>query len=874
MAYRNLYTPLSQFVDPMSTEISAMLKERYLQSFQAQDQISQSLSELPVASFANDQQAYKDLYASTRGELDAIAERGDYENMLIPVSKVARRYRETATPLATNAQRRQEDIEAKQKMLENGDITASDYQNWLKRSTLTRTGDDYTPYQGIQFDNMGRVKRDSYYSSAPIAQYVDIQNEILDALNKIPEVKRGGDEIVQYQTVNGMQYAVTEKGQIVEFVPQEAVLAVTQNILRRPDVQAYMTQSSDFATMELDEASLDAILMGQAQYLRDAEENAGAAEVEKILNTGSVGAKRRAAQSIAYNKEASNYLSTAVATRQPSAYGGKFAMKYDDALTKRLEEAQLGGYQPILPGQEYILTNPTVADEGGNITPESVQQSMTNARQRQAAGVETLLEHIPSLAQGLQMSNVPQAVMFEYINSALSNTEGVEQLVQAALLADPNADAATIRNDINAAKRAYDYYQADIQMGQQMLRNSYGDFAETATVNIMADYAINRNVTAESLPDYMNSIALDANYTYDEESNSIMVQPGQAPTQGAREAANILFVKGIVDRANQDWINGALRDAGVDKVSMISDMVQQALGVDDASARDLITIASQVGVSYEGGPRGQRSGIQQRTDRMSEEGGALGSQLYNSILNAQAASTENLAQAAAPSYSFGVSNIALGDDLKGTNSKRLLGAMKGYRLENLGNVGIVPTRTSVGDEARTVADLIGAEALPYAEIKDVDYTQILTPAGVEAALVLNIGKTTGAPTGINVPGTITVPYSSGVLDYIPEMQALITNATTPGAALINNALGLALNHPGGWSETTGVIMRDNINGRDIEINIIPQMKTVGDDVQIVAGVGKVIVTSTGGGADDHEQVFDNVADFISSYNAIKAQQTN
>ena len=116
-----------------------------------------------------------------------------------------------------------------------------------------------------------------------------------------------------------------------------------------------------------------------------------------------------------------------------------------------------------------------------------------------------------------------------------------------------------VDGDVGGAADAWtDGYAIEVtmQMGQQMLRNSYGDFAETATVNIMADYATNRNVTAESLPDYMNSIALDANYTYDEESNSIMVQPGQAPTQGAREAANILFVKGIVDRANQDWING------------------------------------------------------------------------------------------------------------------------------------------------------------------------------------------------------------------------------------------------------------------------------------------------------------------------------
>ena len=874
MAYRNLYTPLSQFVDPQSTEIAQELRAKYLTSFQAQDQVAQALSQLPVASFENDQKIYNDLYNNTRTEIDGLAERGDYENMFMPVSRLASRYRNTAAPLETNYNRYQEDVKSKREMLDKGDITMSDYEGWLKKSRLTQGTDDYTPYLGIELDDNGRAVQSSYYGGTPIAQYVDIQKEILTQLNQIPEVKRGGGEIVQYQTVDGLQYAVTEKGQIQEFVPPDAVRAVTENILRRPDVQAYMTQSSDFLTMELDEASLDAILAGQAQYLRGVEESAGAAEVEKILNTGSLGTKRRAAQSIAYNKEASNYLNTALATRQPSAYGGKFAIKYDDALTKKLEDRQLGSFQPIFPGQEYVLVNPSVADENGNVTPESVRQSMATAKQRQAAGVETLLEYIPSLAEGLEMNNIPQATMSEYINSSLSNTEGVEQLVQAALLADPDADAPTIRREINNAKMAYDYYQADIQLGEQMIKNSYEDFGESLTVNIIADYATDKNVTAELLPDYMSNLPLDANYTYDDESNSIIINPGQAPTQGADVAANIVFVKSMVDGVNQDWLNGTLRDAGVDKASMLSDIVQQTLGLDDAAARDLIAIASQVEVSYEGGARGQRSGLPNTSDIMSSAGRELGSQLYNEARNARIMSTENLEKAAAPSYSFGVSNAALGDDKKGTLSKKLNEGIKGYPLENIGNIPIVPTRGSINQEAATIEDLVGNN-YKYAEVKDVDYTQIVTPLGVEAALVLNIGKIAGAPSGITFDSnTVTVPYSSMVLDYFPGMEDLVTNATTPGAKLVNNVLGLALNHPGGWSEETGIVMQETVAGRDIKINLFPQIERGGEDVEIIAGIGKVIVTSSGAGVEERETVFNDYRDFIVEYNKIKAKQPN
>ena len=189
MAYRNLYKPLSQFVDPMSTEISATLKERYLQNFQAQDAISQSMSDLTVASFENDQRMYNDLYNNTKSEIDGLAERGDYENMFMPVNRLAKKYRETASPLVENYTRYQTDKEAKEKMLEEGKITMSDYQGWLKKSRLTEQDGDYAAYKGIELDENGRVNKSSMYGGTSIAQYVDVQQEILDALNDIPEVK-------------------------------------------------------------------------------------------------------------------------------------------------------------------------------------------------------------------------------------------------------------------------------------------------------------------------------------------------------------------------------------------------------------------------------------------------------------------------------------------------------------------------------------------------------------------------------------------------------------------------------------------------------------------------------------------------------------
>ncbi len=353
MAYRNLYSPLSQFVDPGSTEISETLRERYLLNFQKQDAISESMAQLPVASFANDQAIYRDLYQNTRGKIDELAQRGDYENMFIPVQTLAQQYREAATPLAKNYELYQADKEAKEKLLEEGKITMSDYQGWLKKSRLSQQGGDYVPYAGLELDERGKAKIESYYGGTPIAQYVDIQQEILDALNDIPEVKEGGYTVKGYQTgPDGLVYAVEDEQQTIEYIPQETVAAVTQNILNRPDVAAYMNQSADFATMDMDEATLNMIISKQITDMEDADETQGAAQLRQILNSGSPGMKRQAARAIAYNKDYSNYVGTALATRQPSAYGGSHKISYDKALNERLQEdnAQSGSYTVVTPG--------------------------------------------------------------------------------------------------------------------------------------------------------------------------------------------------------------------------------------------------------------------------------------------------------------------------------------------------------------------------------------------------------------------------------------------------------------------------------------------------------------------------------------------
>jgi len=251
-------------VDPGSTEIAEVLKNKYLAAYQTSDETGQALSELTVADFANDQRMYNDLYNNTRSALDAIADRGDYENMFVPVNNLARQYRESATLLANNYSRYMADVQEKQKLLNEGKITKSDYAGWIKRSKLRMGEDDYEQYGGIEMEPNGRINTSSYYNPTQIAQYVDIQGEIIETLNKLPEVKSGGYEVKMIGSASDfretagrfpsdMQFAITKQGQIVEGIPQNVVAEVTRQVLNRPDVAAYMEQSADFATLDMDE---------------------------------------------------------------------------------------------------------------------------------------------------------------------------------------------------------------------------------------------------------------------------------------------------------------------------------------------------------------------------------------------------------------------------------------------------------------------------------------------------------------------------------------------------------------------------------------------------------------------------------------------
>jgi len=925
MAYRSLYTPLSQFVDPMSTEIAQELRAKYLTSFQAQDQVAQALAELPVAAFENDQKIYNDLYNSTRAEIDGLASRGDYENMFVPVSRLARTYKNTATPLEANYNRYQADVEAKKEMLDKGEITMSDYEGWLKKSRLKQGTDDYTPYLGIELDDNGRAIQSSYYGGTPIAQYVDIQKEILTQLNQVPEIKRGGYEVKEIQApdADGLVFAITQKGQIVEYVPQEAVDAVTANIMQRPDVQAYMMQSADFNTLDLDENELDAILGTAAQsYMssEDKDEQRYGDQLAHIISTQTVGGKRRAVKAMLYNEDVNRYMTTARLTRQPSAYGGSYSVSFESALTNKLNETMGGGagaYTPVLPGDNIVSTNPHLIAEGQTApTIAGVEGHIRNIGNNKGAVESALMELHPELADiygiptgrmsatsgegiGAAVGSLAGANSFESIQDDLYKENGVEIITTKLINANPDlaANKAQIESNLRQARASLFNYDAQRDAAEKIIKNAYGEFKDTFVNEVLADISNDIEMPAQQLPTFYNNPGLgQIGATYNPETNEVEFKQSGTFDPDAYKlgvAANIMTeLEAEAETLSRSGLGGSL-DVG-------AALFSQMFGLDAEEAMELAQTASNVtdtgterienlsegSLLDEVGYRGTAGPVRSVTSREDRLTGmtAVGSMgkinIREKLDKATEQAEERISNLGQVTYTTSQSEAALGDS-SGKLSKEINDTVKGRFLSTLGNVPVIlteSTRTAleknnpeIGNQARagvpgsivTIEDLYEGEAkedYAKAKIARADFTQYLDPITGSMKAGMSIETSTG--------DQILVPYDELIMGYDPTMPSRITNTyNSPGGMIASKAIATMLQYPTAFDEESGYVHREVIGGRSIEIEFLaPQMPLEEDGLAVTASPNRVIVRASGGTGEDVEQEL-AIDDFIIFYNA-------
>jgi len=414
MAYRSLYTPLSQFVDPMSTEIGDMLRERYLTNYQASSAVEQEMASLVAAPFEGDKKLRDNLVKDTQMQLQNVAERGDYENMTLPVMNAAKRYNMESAPIKQNY----ELYNAYQTQLEEaynkGDIDYEDYQGTLALSTYG--------YNGLQRDAQGRYSNP--FNGLTAITNPKIEERIKDALSGIvaEEFNVTRQDVGQIGP-DGVYTVKTEKG--YKTVSADRVQQVMNMVMSDPQVRDYINRKAQIRYGMADESVLAkertrqlGVLSSQFEQYQEAAENTTNSDEKAAYEAAAANVIERAGalQNIADYDKLRAYMQATEAANIETTYrqGAQARYSYqsqtkdsqiidwDKKYLKTLEAsgALSGQIAVTVPGALQQVVSPS----GTTIT----SKHNSNAQTQQALAAMRQPGYFDELAPGLTFDQVVQ----------------------------------------------------------------------------------------------------------------------------------------------------------------------------------------------------------------------------------------------------------------------------------------------------------------------------------------------------------------------------------------------------------------------------------------------------------------------------------
>jgi len=233
---------VSTYVDPQSVKISETLRDRFVQNFQANDQLTMAVDQLQAASmFESDVQKKKELQRLTENELAKLAEQGNYENLGMAIAKQTKDYVQAKAPIEQNYKAVQSYLSEFNKGLEKGDYTP-EQQKYLSDYMLkTSTGDRY---KGFELDpETGRPTEGSMWRGATLYKDPKIMDKISKAAGMLHE-RKTGRVVERVGQGEGGMYA-TEQGGTLSKIDQADIDAAWAAVMAEPGTKAYFDQVAD-----------------------------------------------------------------------------------------------------------------------------------------------------------------------------------------------------------------------------------------------------------------------------------------------------------------------------------------------------------------------------------------------------------------------------------------------------------------------------------------------------------------------------------------------------------------------------------------------------------------------------------------------------
>lgn len=229
------------YVDPQTVKISEMLRDRYMQNFQANDQLAMAVDQMQAAlPFEKDVARKKELQAKIDNTLGQIVDAGDLENATFAISNAARNFAKEYAPIKQNYDAWQGALTDLQKRLgakENG-INAEQLK--------------YAPafmakgYKGFEIDEAtGRVKEGTMFKAPTIYSDPDVMSLIKSSMEILHSDSYKGT-LKEVAIGDGTLELTTTDG--VTKISLEKVRDVLEPVMKRPDVANYFEQLAQMKT--------------------------------------------------------------------------------------------------------------------------------------------------------------------------------------------------------------------------------------------------------------------------------------------------------------------------------------------------------------------------------------------------------------------------------------------------------------------------------------------------------------------------------------------------------------------------------------------------------------------------------------------------
>lgn len=244
---------VSTYVDPQSVKISETLRNRFVENFKANDELTLSVDQMKAAlPFENDIKRKNELQQQINTTLEGLSTRGDYENLGFAVHRASKEFAQAYSPIKENYERYQAALTSIDEQYKKGDINSEQYN---KASSYITKG-----YKGFEMDSAtGKAKGGTMFSAPTIVRDPKIMDLVTKRLEILEMKKRGYEEGSIVTDENGTYKR--KIGAYTEEIPEADVMAVYNAVIQEPDVSAYLTQMADMKTHEADKSGQTPVIL-------------------------------------------------------------------------------------------------------------------------------------------------------------------------------------------------------------------------------------------------------------------------------------------------------------------------------------------------------------------------------------------------------------------------------------------------------------------------------------------------------------------------------------------------------------------------------------------------------------------------------------